>query len=150
MKQNLTWKVLYYNNNKNSIEEYDVLKYQVELIKQLKKKCKGDRATFDEMLNLKMMCRYWSRCEYELLLEVKNNEVYVKPWIGCSNPEEVRVCVSNNDLLEWKSFALQDAMHYYKDGTCKFDIYDQLKFKWKEFVDYCWNTRLPYERRTTK
>ena len=137
-----SWIVMNYNCNANKIEPYDVLRYRVDWMKKLKKKSK-DIDEFSEKLNSEMMRQYWSRAEYELILEKCNNELWLKPWCGCRNPEEVKIDVTENTF--WQEFAKQ--YNNWWDNEAKIDIYDQLKFKWSEFVDYCWNTHLPYERR---
>lgn len=138
----VSWKVLHYNCNANRIEEYDVLKYRVDWLKKIKKRCKT-KEKFSEVLDREMMCQYWSRAEYELIFVRYNDKLWLKPWCGCRNPEEVKIDVTENEF--WQEFS----KHYYNwwDDEAKIDIYDQLKFKWPEFVDYCWNTQLPYERK---
>lgn len=137
-----SWLVTNYNCNSNCIEEYDVLNYSVYWMKKLKKQSK-DIKEFSEKLNNEMQWRYWSKAEYELILEKCNHELWLKPWCGCPNPNEVKIDVSNDEF--WQEFAKQH--NNWWDNEAKIDIYDQLKFKWSEFVDYCWNTHLPYERR---
>lgn len=138
----ISWKVLHYNCNANRIEAYDVLNYRVDWLKKTKKRCKT-KEEFSELLDREMMCQYWSRAEYELIFVRYNDKLWLKPWCGCPNPEEVKIDVSEDEF--WQEFS----KHYYNwwDDEAKIDIYDQLKFKWSEFVDYCWNTHLPYERR---
>lgn len=138
---NFSWLVMNYNCNANRIEQYDVLKYRVDWMRKLKRQCK-DIGEFTEKLNNEMLWRYWSRAEYELILEKYNDELWLKPWCGCHNPEEVKINVTKDNF--WQEFAKQ--YDNWWDNEAKIDIYDQLKFKWPEFVDYCWNTRLPYER----
>ena len=137
-----SWLVMNYNCNANKIETYDVLKYRMEWMKKLKKSAKN-KDEFSDSLDREMMWQYWSRAEYELILEKCNNELWLKPWCGCHNPEKVKIDVTEE--VFWQEFAKQ--YNNWWDNEAKIDIYDQLKFKWSEFVDYCWNTRLPYERR---
>ena len=137
-----SWFVMNYNCNANRIEQYDALSYSIGWMRKLKRQCK-DIGEFTEKLNNEMLWRYWSRAEYELILEKCNNELWLKPWCGCHNPEEVKINVTDNNF--WQEFAKQHDNWW--DNEAKIDIYDQLKFKWSEFVDYCWNTHLPYERR---
>ena len=136
-----SWLVMNYNCNANKIEHYDVLKYKQDFIKKLKKNSK-DKNEFSEMLNREMMWQYWSRAEYELVLEKCNNELWLKPWAGCRNPEEVKINVTEEEF--WQEFAKQ--YNNWWDNEAKIDIYDQIRFCWNKFVDFCWNTRLPYER----
>ena len=132
---NLYWKVLRFNCNTNKIEEYDVLKHKIEWIKKTKKKCKT-REEFSDLLEREMTWQYWSRAEYEVILVNCNGELWLEPWVGCRNPEEVRVDVSEDTY--WREFALTYSNWW--DDRAKIDIYDQLKSKWNEFVDYCWFT----------
>ena len=138
-----SWIVMNYNCNANKIEPYDVLKHKLDWIKKTKKKCKT-REEFSELLEREMMWQYWSRCEYELILEKYNNELWLKPWAGSRDPESVSIDVSHDS--DWQSFASNSDLGWW-DNCCKIDIYDQLKAKWDTFVDYCWFTRLPYERK---
>ena len=139
---NFSWIVMNYNCNANKIESYDVLKNSVDWMKKMKKTSKN-KEEFSDRLDRKMMWQYWSRAEYELIIEKWNHELWLKPWCGCHNPEEVKIDVTNDTF--WQEFAKQ--YNNWRGNEAKIDIYDQLKFKWSEFVDYCWNTRLPYERR---
>ena len=36
------------------------------------------------------------------------------------------------------------------ENKAKIDVFDQLEWKWNEFIDYCWYTRLKYERNNPK
>ena len=138
----LSWKVMQFNCNANHIEDYNVLKYRVDWIKKTKKACK-DKREFAEKLEREMLWQYWSRAEYELILVKCNSELWLKPWVGSCTPEEVKLDVTEDEF--WQEFSKQ--YNNWWDNEAKIDIYDQLKFKWDEFVDYCWNTRLPYERK---
>ena len=91
-----------------------------------------------------MLSRYWSRAEYELVLERHDNELWLKPWVGCRNVEEVKINVTDNEF--WQYFANNYDRINWWDDEAKIDIYDQLKVKWHEFVDYCWTYRHKYER----
>ena len=137
-----SWIVMNYNCNTNKIEPYDILKYKVDWMKKLKKKAKN-KEEFSDLLEREMMWQYWSKAEYELILENYNHELCLKPWCGCPNPEEVKINVTNDNF--WQEFATQ--YNNWWDNEAKIDIYDQLKFKWSEFVEYCWSTHIPYERR---
>ena len=45
--------------------------------------------------------------------------------------------------------ALQATKQIYKNEA-KIDIFDQLEYRWDEFIDLCWHTRLRYERDNAK
>ena len=138
-----SWIVMNYNCNTNKIESYDVLKYRQSFVKRTKK-ASADINEFGRALSTEMMWQYWSRAEYELVLEKCNDELWLKPWVGCRNPEEVKIDVSNDPF--WQEFSKWDNVRWW-DDEAKIDIYDQLIFKWDEFINFCWTYRLPYERR---
>jgi hypothetical protein len=52
--------------------------------------------------------------------------------------------------FDWLCFAKQHIEKQIYSNKAKIDIYDQLAWRWDEFVDYCWYTRLPYERKHQK
>jgi hypothetical protein len=70
----LTWKVKIYDVNKRAIVDHDVLKYRLELIKTLKKKC-ASRNDFYEALKRDFRWQYWCRSEYELILSVNKDRI---------------------------------------------------------------------------
>lgn len=140
-----SWKVLHHNCNADKIEEYDVLKYREDFIKKLKKECGLNKEQFAEKLDREMMWQYWSRAEYELILERKDNQLYLKPWVGSRNPEEATIIATADNTLDWVAFSNWDKVNWWGDAA-KIDIYDQLKFRWNDFVDFCWTYRHKYER----
>ena len=143
----LTWTVMHHNLNTDKIEPYDVLAHREDLIKQLKKQyC--TITGFSEALRLKMMSKFWSRCEYELIIEIDdNNRVWLSPWVGSRDPEGARIDVTDDENFDWKGFAAFHIERQIYKNKAKIDIYDQLWWKWAEFVDYCLKYRHKYQRR---
>ena len=142
----LTWPVMYYSCNANKIEYYDILKCREEFIKKLKKKC-TTKEEFAERMRTEFMRRFLSKCEWELIVEIdENNRVWLYPWAGCREPEKVCIDVTDREDFDWKGFAeLHVGKQIYKNRA-KIDVFDQLKWQWTELIDYCWCTRLKYER----
>jgi hypothetical protein len=143
----LVWKVWRYNINANKIEEYNVLNYKESLIKKLKKQCMN-REEFSEKLKGQMRYQYWARSEHELIIELKGNRVVLSPWCGRSDAMCLEVFLDSS--FDWLGFAKQHIEKQIYSNKAKIDIYDQLAWRWDEFVDYCWYTRLPYERKHQK
>lgn len=144
----LHWLVTYHDCNSDKIKQYDVLKYKQDFIKKLKKKSQN-KEEFADKLRREMMWAFWSKCEWELIIELdENNSVWLNPWVGSRHPEEARISVTDNTDFDWLGFAKQHVMHYKNDKLpcAKIDVFDQLEYRWEEFVDYCWYTRLKYER----
>lgn len=138
----LTWLVSYYDYNANKIEYYNVLKYREDFIKKLKKNC-DTKEEFAEKMRREMMYYYWSKCEWELVIEIDDNDrVWLNPWVGCRNPEDVRIDVTDREDFDWRGFAeLHISKQIYKNKA-KIDVFNQLEWRWTEFVDYCWYTKL--------
>jgi hypothetical protein len=58
----------------------------------------------------------------------------------------VAIDVTDDVRFDWWDFANchLDRQHY--SDKAKIDIFDQLQWRWNRLIDYCWYTRLPYER----
>lgn len=146
----LKWLVKYFNCNRQTIEDYDVLAYREVQIKKLKKKC-NNKNEFAEALRKELMSQYWSRTEYELIIEVaEDDQILLKPWAGCSDIEKAKINVTDDNTFDWREFATFHINRQIFKNEAKIDIYDQLMHRWDEFIDYCWYTRLKYERYNSK
>ena len=134
----LSWMVKNYETNSNVIKDYDVLKYREEFIKKLKKK-KPDKAEFAKEMRSEMMYHYWSRTEYELIMKVtENGSIILSPWMGQRNSKEAEIDVTDNPDFDWKGFAAEFYKKKGHKGEVKIDIWDQIEYRFDEFVDYCW------------
>lgn len=149
------WNVKYFNFNKQIIQDFNVLKNYEEWIKEQKKKC-ATKDEFAEVLKREMMWRFWSKCEWELIISIDNKDnIWLSPWVGCRNIDEVKINVTNDNSFNWRGFAekhISSQVYTNKIYTnkAKIDVYDQIEWNWKEFVDYIWYTRLKYERKNPK
>lgn len=148
--KSLSWLVTNYDFNADKIKYYDILKYREDFIKKLKKKC-INKEEFAEKMRREMMYYYWSRAEYEVIIEIDDDgRVWLSPWCGCREPEKVRIDVTDRDDFDWKSFAEKHIGSQIYKNRAKIDIWDQLEWRWTEFIDYLWHTRLKYERANPK
>lgn len=141
----LVWNVKNFDSNAQIIRDYNVLKNREDFIKKLKKKC-SNKKEFSDALELEFRRQYWSRAEYELVIEVLYNRVILKPWSGCREPMKAAIDVTDDITINWHDFAECHIDRQIYDNKAKIDIWHQLRWRWEEFVDYCWYTRLPYER----
>lgn len=141
-----TWLVTYYDCNADKITSYDVLKHREDLIKKLKKKY-ATKEEFAEGLRMAMMWSYWSKAEWELIIEVSDDgHIWLIPWCGCIHEKEVMIDVVDDSGFDWRGFAEK---HIVKRNKAKIDVFDQLKYRWDEFVDYTWNFHHKWQRRKT-
>jgi hypothetical protein len=149
IRQPFTWLTLIHDVNAGAVLTHDVLRYREDLIKKLKKKhtTKGE---FASALKTDLMRQYWSRAEYEMILYVEDSRVYLEPWVG--DFIHGRVDITDNELLDWPAFANkmlnENAWHDKENDRkyVKFDIYDQLLFRFDEFIDFVWDYRHKYQR----
>ena len=146
IKPPFSWKTLLFDVNSQKLVEYDVLKYREKVVKELKKKY-TTKEEFADKLDLEFMCQYWSRCEYEMILYIENGRVFVKPWAGIRDPEAHAVDLTDRTDFNWLVFAEKMIKECgWRDGTVKIYVYDQLKFRFDELVDFCWNYKHKYQR----
>ena len=144
-----SWTVQLHDFNTDDVRLHDVLANRETLVKKLKKKC-VTKEEFAEALNKDFMRQYWSRCEYEMILYIEDNRVYLEPWVG--KFEEGRVDITEDTSLNWPVFA-QKLLEYSRTDKvtgrkyAKFDAYDQLKFRFDELIDFVWTYKHKYERR---
>lgn len=145
----LTWKVKNFDMNSQLIRDYDVLKYRDNDIKKLKKKCVNIQEFSDELERI-FRWQYWSRSEYELVIEMVGEHVILLPWSGCREPMKAAIDVTDDCTFDWLGFADYHVDRQIYRDRAKIDIWEQLRWQWSAFVDYCWYTRLPYERYNEK
>jgi hypothetical protein len=143
----MSWIVKRFDINHQVIEDYDILKYREDFIKKLKKKC-TTKEEFAKGIKNEMQYIYWSRSEYELIIEItEDNRVFLNPWVGCREPEKVRIDVTNDESFDWYDFAKYHIGKQIYGNKAKIDCYNQLKWVWDDFVDYCWNYRHKWQRK---
>lgn len=142
----LSWKVKCFDCNRQVIKDYDVLKYREKDIRKFKKKCET-KEEFAEKLRREFQWQMWSRCEYELIIETtEDNRVLLKPWVGCRDEEAATIDVTNDQTFDWKGFAEHHIGKQIYKNEAKIDCYDQIMWTWPSIADYCWYTRLKYQR----
>jgi hypothetical protein len=144
------WNVLLHDWNAHDIRIYNVLSTgREDYIKKLKKKC-TTKEDFIELLDRDLMHQFWSRSEYEMFLYIENDRVYLEPW--CSTFKNGRIDITDDTTLDWPAFAEKMlSEHGWHDANnnrtyVKFDIYDQLMFRFDELIDFVWNYRHKYQR----
>lgn len=142
----MKWDVYYYNFNANKIESFNILDHWSfrEYTKKAAKKLKT-KEEFAEQLKSELRYYFWSKAEYELIIEItEDNHIFLIPWCGCRNPEEVKIEINpvvTEDGFNWLEFArLHTERQRYKNKA-KIDIYDQVMFNWDKFVDWCWDNK---------
>ena len=145
VRQPFSWTACIFDINSDKLVSHDVLKYREKLVKDLKKKCTTKEEFVDKLFR-DFMWQYWSRCEYEMILYIENSRVFIQPFIS-KNPEENRVDVTDFPGFDWLAFAEQMLINKAsKEGKVKIDVYDQLRFRFFELADFCWEYKHKYQR----
>ena len=144
----LSWTCKLFDCNRQVIIDYNVLKYREDQIKKFKKQC-ATKEEFTEKLRREFQWQYWSRCEYELIIDIdENNRIWLKPWVGCYDEDKAKIDVTDDDSFDWKGFAVEHIGKQIYKNAAKVDVFDQLMYgdQFEKLVDMCWYTKLPYER----
>ena len=135
----MEWKVKNYNTNRDKIEDYDVLEYFENFLRELKKK-KKTQEEFAEEIRGELKYRYWSKCEYELIIEIRDHgRIILLPWCGCRDAEAASIDVTCDESFDWKGFADKHIDKQIYKNKAKIDIWDQIEYRFDEFVLCCWN-----------
>lgn len=135
-----------FDMNKQAIIDYNPFKYYDGWIKKQKKKC-NTKAEFAEVLRRELQYRFWSKSEYELIItKEKDGSIWLSPWVGCYDPEKVKINVTNDTTFDWKGFAEEHINKQIFNNRAKIDIFDQYMFYFDELVTYLWTTRQKYQR----
>lgn len=139
----MKWNVIIFNVNKQEIEIWNVFNHGrfVEYVKEDLRKCKT-KEEFAIELQCELRYCFCSKCEWELVIEIdKNNRIYLNPWVGCKEPKNVRVDVTNDSSFNWRYFAEKHIKKQIYKNKAKIDVYDQIMMRWEEFLDYIWNNK---------
>ena len=139
-KKPMCWNVKYFNYNAKQVEDYNVLAYMKDRTKELKKKYKT-KEEFSKYFNRLMLIKYWSRCAWELIIEIENDRVILYPWVGMTNPKNVAIDVTDDNTFDWKTFAEKHIKKQLYYNKAKIDVYEQLNFRWDDFITYVWEYR---------
>lgn len=127
----LSWNVLFEDFNRKEIVLYDIFKggHFENVAKELKKKS-GSKEEFVEEFRIKLMSRFWSRSEYEVI---------VTSWPPYIEKEEL----ARLNVEQEEHFKKYGAYPYRHNVNLvvgeKIDIFKQLEMNWNQFIEYVWN-----------
>ena len=135
----MEWMVYFYNINKNKIESYNIFNHYgfIEYAKKHIKKY-NNKDEFADEIKKELRYYFWSKAEWELIIEVKDNRISLYPWCGCKEPEKVKIYVTDDKSFDWKGFAEHHINKQIYIDNAKIDVFDQVMFNWNSFVNYCW------------
>lgn len=143
MESKLEWNVFYYDINRNKIATYNIFRHgrfnkYVEEAFEISK----TKEEFAKILRRELMYYFWSKAEWELVIELdEDNHIFLIPWCGCRNPEEVKIEVTNDTSFDWSGFAKKQIERQIYKNEAKIDVYDQIEYVWDNFLEYVWNSK---------
>lgn len=139
----MEWIVYNFDINKQKIETYNILKHWSfrEYTKKAAKKLKT-KEDFAEQLKRELHYYFWSRSEWELIIEItEDSRIFLNPWCGCREPEKARIDVTDDTSFDWMGFANKHINKQRYNNKAKIDVYDQVEYTWDDFAEYCWKHR---------
>lgn len=143
MESKLEWNVFYYNINRNKITTYNIFRHgrfnkSIEKAFEISK----TKEEFAKILRRELMYYFWSKAEWELVIELdEDNHIFLIPWCGCRNPEEVKIDVTDDTSFDWSGFAKKNIERQIYKNEAKIDVYDQIEYVWYNFLEYVWNSK---------
>ena len=139
--KNLVWNVYYHNWNRDKFEKFNVFEHG-RFREDVEKICKEfknseDKMRFADRLRRELQYYFWSKCEWEVVITKKDDRIIMTPWVG---RKEIKLDVTDETDFDWLLFHDKMIEKYInKDNGVKIDVYDQIRFCWCDFVNYCWN-----------
>ena len=148
----LCWNVYVGDSNSGEIKPFNVFNhygFYHDCLKA-KKKYKEDKAGFAEAVKHSLMYYYWSKCEWEIVLQHwPSGECYsmrrealagkfceAMASIGNSYDESDLWAVKPDSMVTIHVFPMRNR---YNDK--KIDVCEQVMNNWDVFIDYLWNNR---------
>ena len=139
----MEWIVYNFNINAQKIETYNIFNHWSfrEYAKKSANKFKT-KEEFAKQIRIELKYYYWSRSEWELVIEItEDNRIFLNPWVGCREPEKVRIDVTDDTSFDWLGFAEKHTKQQVYKNEAKIDVFDQVEYLWDEFVEYTWDNR---------
>lgn len=133
----MEWYVCCYNCNTDEIEAFNIFRHgRFREDTQEALKIAKNKAEFALIIKRELRYYFQSKSEYELIVRLTDDDrVFLLPWCGSSDPENEKVEVTDGHWLTFAKFHINRQIYA---NEAKIDIYDQVMFKWDDFIDYCW------------
>ena len=121
----------------NIFKHYGFCKHVKKWAKEIKTKEK-----FIEQVRIELVYYFWSKCEHELVIETdEDNRIFLSPWVGCREPEKVRIDVTDDTSFDWRGFAEKHIGRQIYDNKARVDVYNQVEYIWDDFAEYIWENK---------
>ena len=141
MRDKMSFIVKKFDPNRQRIEDYNVLKYKSYVEKLKHDSAATTKEEFSAKLRINLMSRFWSRSEYELIVErTEDGRILLSPWVGCRDEKAATIDVTDDVSFDWKGFAAQHIANQRFVNEAKVDIWDQICYAggFERLVDMLW------------
>lgn len=145
----MQWLVKRYDCNRRVICDMDLFPFFEEFLFKLKKQNKTQEE-FSKEIQRELKYHFWSRSQYELILEIRNESRIVLLPLFSNDAEAVAIDVTDDPSFDWKGFAEKHTANKRDKTYAKIDIWDQIEYRYDEFVAYCWEGIQAMKRRTKR
>ena len=137
----MKWNVYYYNINLNKIDIFNIFDHSSfnKYVQKHLKEC-STKEEFAERLKSELLYFFWSKAEWELIIETVDNRIYLLPWCGCKEPNKVQIDVTDDVNFDWKNFAKYHIGRRNKNKA-KIDVYEQVTYRLEEFLNYVYESK---------
>lgn len=135
----MKWTVKHYDYDIPAITDYDLFPYFEAFLLKLKKQ-RLTREEFTKEIKSELMYHYWSKCEYEIFIEkADDGRIYLLPHCGGREKDTPFLDVTDDTSFDWKGFAEMHIKMQIYGNKAKIDIWNQIEYRFDEFIDYCWD-----------
>lgn len=132
---NLTWTVHREYISKNKLETYNIFAHR-DFFEDVRKKLMSSetKEVFADCINISLCQYFMGKCEYEVIITNRNDRIIMT---SCFDSSDLKIDVTDDNNFDWVGF-YKDKRTCYNGEEIKIDIYDQVKYRYNEFVDYLW------------
>ena len=132
----MKWNVYRYNINSDKIENFNIFDHGSfnQYVQKHLKKCTS-KEEFAEKIKSELLFYFWSKSQWELIVEIQDEHIYLLPWCGCKEPDKVKIDVSDENF-DWKGFAEHHINRQRYKTKAKIDVYEQVMYRWEDFLEH--------------
>jgi hypothetical protein len=145
-EDSFSWNVKRYEFNKKTIEDFDVIPFISVIIRKLKRQS-VNKEEFAKKLSSEMKFRFCWKSEFEIEIEhLSDGRILLKPWFGYDVAGDAVLDVTDNIDFDWKRFAEKYKSLNNNKNEFTIDVWNQLSYRWNDFVTYCWEYGEEYDK----
>jgi len=121
---------------RNEIELYNIFAHR-GFFEDVRKRLMSSKTKeeFADSVNMSLRHHFMGKCEYEVIITNRNGRIIMT---SCFDSFDIKIDVTDYNEFDWVGFYKDKSIGYDEDGI-KIDVYDQIRYRFDEFVDYIWS-----------